>query len=327
MIKKTCVTKPWRIDFLLCTAAMLPLASIVSQAQNSPEKVSLVSDAALLSTLWAPNGVNVKVVDVTGQPFKQAVAIQTATKPENFWNAQTLHDIARPVPAGADVTIRMMARSADKDLPAKVNVTWKEQATNAALHDQQFTIGNTWTAVEMKFKNPRLVRAKIELNVGWQAQTLEVANLHAEFSGGNIAEIETMQRAEEAKSPAGPRAAMTIARGSYYDKLREEFKGVGDAYFVLGATKTKRWIFSGCERQQRRNIGPIQKFEVQGQPFKRAMRITVKTKNRPVCGTSTSTPTTKPGLQGRAVAVGVLGARCQSPQKVGRRGLVPSSAP
>jgi hypothetical protein len=163
--------------------------------------------------------VNIKVVDVAGQPFKQAVSIQTATKPENFWNAQTIHDTARPVPAGADVTIRMMARSADKDVPAKVNVTWKEQSTNTQLHDQQFTVGNTWTPIEMKFKNPRLVHAKIELNVGWQAQTLEVANLGAEYSGGNITEIETMQRAEEAKSAAGPRSTMTIAPGSYYDKL------------------------------------------------------------------------------------------------------------
>jgi hypothetical protein len=220
--------------------------------------------------------VNIKVVDVAGQPFKQAVSIQTATKPENFWNAQTIHDTARPVPAGADVTIRMMARSADKDVPAKVNVTWKEQSTNTQLHDQQFTVGNTWTPIEMKFKNPRLVHAKIELNVGWQAQTLEVANLGAEYSGGNITEIETMQRAEEAKSAAGPRSTMTIAPGSYYDKLRQEFKGVGDAYFVLGSNEDEALdSFSGVNDNKGANIGAIQKFEVQGQPFKRAMRLKV----------------------------------------------------
>jgi hypothetical protein len=58
--------------------------------------------------------------------------------------------------------------------------------------------------------------------------------------------------------------------------LRQEFKGVGDAYFVLGSNEDEALdSFSGVNDNKGANIGAIQKFEVQGQPFKRAMRLKV----------------------------------------------------
>jgi GH35 family endo-1,4-beta-xylanase len=276
------IQKGCRLPFRIFILALACASSGAAQtAPAAAPAVSLVPKETDLVKVWTPNGVRLKAVEVVGQPFERALSIETSAKTKDYWGAQAMVQWPVAVPEGATVEVRLQARSAGNDANdgataslARFTLTLKARG-NVHLNDKTFEVGPEWTPVLYSYKMPRAVRGKVEINAGWQAQTLEVADFQMSFSGGDATSVTRLEESERAAQTAAtgaataniaaamtPRSPQALAPNSYYAKLKEEFKGVGEAYFVTSNSEDETL-----------NRLPGEKIEVAGQPFSRALRV------------------------------------------------------
>jgi GH35 family endo-1,4-beta-xylanase len=131
-----------------------------------------------------------------------------------------------------------------------------------------FKIGDWQMTSELKAKVSQINR------LGLQSYHTGATFTNLEISGSQPTTVEEMQRAAQSSTPAGKREAQVLAPGSLYAKLKEEFKPVGDAYFVLADSEDEALDRFGVDRAAK-----MEKVPVTGQIFKRALRV-VTSKDR-----------------------------------------------
>jgi hypothetical protein len=184
---------------LFCTVA-LTLASLVAGAADAVKK--LPEGKAVLKP--APEGHNLhtgpdgkfaeyKTVDVTGQPFKQAIQAKVKQRPSDPWHAQVNSLIAVPVKKGDVVLASFYVRTLDSkneggkgQFSVYFGVPETELETTIT---QEILAGPKWTKVQI----PATVAADYEagkgmlnLDFGFEPQTLEFAEIKVTNYGSQV---------------------------------------------------------------------------------------------------------------------------------------------
>jgi GH35 family endo-1,4-beta-xylanase len=166
--------------------------------------------------------------------------------------------------------LRVEATARVRDL-VKGDPPWKMSRVEVQLlgSDQRVDVihceSADWQTYAVEFDVP-LEAMGIKVLVGfWESSgTLDIQEVRLEVVESR--QLTDEQRRAHEALVLGDREPQDIVEGSYYAALREEFRGIGPAYFLTGSTEQETFAHLEGDREV---------LSVEGQPFSYAVRIAV----------------------------------------------------
>jgi endo-1,4-beta-xylanase len=174
---------------------LLLLLAATLRAELPPSKPLLPEGAAALQ----PSGENVElgvfnVVPVQGQPFAEAVQIETTKTAPFPWNVRVQSATTGPVRKGDTLMAEFTARRVKSRQETGEALVWivverTERPFEKAL-ERELSVGPEWTQIRIPFRADRDADAgqlQLGLRVGYPAQTIEIGGVQFSNFGPDVA--------------------------------------------------------------------------------------------------------------------------------------------
>ena len=257
---------------------------------------------AELKPLWVPRGVKQQFVPVQGRDFAEALQIKVEAKPAKPGDARVVLPTQEAAEQDQGFLISFEARAVG--VPAgQVLVAFKaysepyttsfEKLVQLSGDWQHYVVAGTSKA----YYSPGA--AQIELHLGQQVQTVEIAGFKVEPLNRAGATAGAASAAAGAGAPSGP---------SYYALIAQQLGSIGKGRFIAPDTE------DAMLAKETSAATRVEDLRLSGLPFARARRAVVKEKTKEFWAANVGVTNTTPVRAGETVYVTFWARRGRAPE-------------
>ena len=207
---------------LLSLTVVLAAARPASAAE--PQGEPLLADGGTAATLTSESGTDRSLVDVEGQPFTQAVAVDVRRKSPTEYDVQLTQPLRSGLTAGDVVLATVWARlvaTADESNEGRFGLVLEDGKDRLA--QRVFGVGNAWQRFDVPFvvtKAHDAGKVRLNLRLGYYVQSLQFGGLSVQrFPAGTP--LSSLPETRPTYAGRAPDAAWRREAAGRIDQLRK----------------------------------------------------------------------------------------------------------